>query len=108
MGFSLQGLLLQNTCYRVGSLSSCSSQTLECVGFSRCGVWAQYLHLVGCRAAGSVVVAHGPSSPAASGIFLDQELNPYPLHWQADFQPLDHEGSPMTSFLTKVKYKRIE
>ena len=108
-GFSSQWLLsLQSTCYRVSSLSGCSSQTLECVGFSNCGTWARYLHLMGCRAAGSVVVAHGPSCPAACGIFLDQELNPCPLHWQADFQPLDHQGSPMTRFLAKVKYKRIE
>ena len=109
MGFSSQRLLsLQSTCYRVSSLSGCSSQTLECVGFSNFGTWARYLHLMGCRAAGSVVVAHGPSCPAACGIFLDQELNPCPLHWQADFQPLDHQGSPMTRFLAKVKYKRIE
>ena len=102
------GFSLQSTCYRVSSLSGCSSQTLECVGFSNCGTWARYLHLMGCRAAGSVVVAHGPSCPTVCGIFLDQELNPCPLHWQADFQPLVHQGSHMTCFLAKVKYKRIE
>ena len=31
---------------------------------------------------GSVVVMHGCSCLAASGIFLDQGLNPCPLHWQ--------------------------
>ena len=26
------------------------------------------------------------------GIFLTRELNPSPLHWQADFLPLSHQG----------------
>ena len=42
----------------------------------------------------SVVVAHGPSCSAACGIFPDQGSNPCPLHWQADSQPLRHQGSP--------------
>ena len=46
------------------------------------------------RCAGSVVVAHGPSCSAACGIFPDQDSNPCPLHWQADSQPLRHQGSP--------------
>ena len=29
------------------------------------------------------------------GIFLDQGLNLYLLHWQADSLPLSHQGSPM-------------
>ena len=49
----------------------------------------------GSRRAGSVVVAHGPSCPAACGIFPDQGSNPCPLHWQADSQPLCHQGSPL-------------
>ena len=48
----------------------------------------------GSRRAGSVVVAHGPSCSAACGIFPDQGTNPCPLHWQADSQPLRHQGSP--------------
>ena len=44
--------------------------------------------------AGSVVVAHGPSCSAACGILADQGSNPCPLHWQADSQPLSHQGSP--------------
>ena len=47
------------------------------------------------RRAGSVVVAHGPSCSAACGISPDQGSNPCPLHWQADSQPLRHQGSPM-------------
>ena len=49
----------------------------------------------GSRRAGSVVVAHGPSCSAACGIFPDQVSNPCPLHWQADSQPLRHQGSPL-------------
>ena len=52
----------------------------------------------GSRCAGSVVVAHGPSCSAACGIFPDQGSNPCPLHWQADSQPLRHQGSPYNYF----------
>ena len=52
------------------------------------------LRSTGSRHAGSVVVAHGPSCSVAYGILPDQGSNPYPLHWQADFQPLHHQGSP--------------
>ena len=48
----------------------------------------------GSRRAGSVIVAHGPSCSAACEIFPDQGSNPCPLHWQADSQPLRHQGSP--------------
>ena len=48
----------------------------------------------GSRRAGSVVVAHGPSCSTACGILPGQGSNPSPLHWQADSQPLRHQGSP--------------
>ena len=48
----------------------------------------------GSRRAGSATVAHGPSCSTACGIFPDQGSNPCPLHWQADSQPLCHQGSP--------------
>ena len=48
----------------------------------------------GSRRTGSVIVAHGPSCSAACGIFPDRGSNPCPLHWQADSQPLHHQGSP--------------
>ena len=46
----------------------------------------------------SVVVAHGLSCSAACGIFPDQGSNLCPLHWQADSQPLRHQGSPHCAF----------
>ena len=52
------------------------------------------LRSTGSRRAGPVIVAHGPSCSAACGIFPDQGSNPCPLHWQADSQPLRHQGSP--------------
>ena len=57
------------------------------------------LRSTGSRRAGSAVVAHGPSCSAACGIFPDKGSNPCPLHWQADSQPLRHQGSPTPSFL---------
>ena len=78
--------------------------------FSSCGKWGP-LFIVGLslsrplllrstvsRSAGSVVVAHGPSCSAPCGIFPDQGSNPCPLHWQADSQPLRHQGSPHVLF----------
>ena len=49
----------------------------------------------GLQSAGSVVVVHGLSCSVACEIFLDQGSNPCPLHWQADSQPLCHQGSPI-------------
>ena len=47
-----------------------------------CGTWALQLWHVG-----SVAPWHVGSQ------FPDQGLNSCPLHWQADFQPLDHRGN---------------
>ena len=78
----------------------CTGSLLLCVGFlwlwqagfslwwplvAERGLWVM-------RA--SVVVVHGLSCSAASGIFLNQGLNLCPLHRQADSQPLDHQRSP--------------
>ena len=80
--------------------------------FSNCGKWGP--RLIGCaglslsrplplqstgsRRTGSVILAHGPSRSAARGIFPDQGSNLSPLHWQADSQPLRHQGSPSQHF----------
>ena len=57
------------------------------------------LQSTGSRRAGSVAVAHGPSCSAIRGILPDQGSNPRPLHWQADSQPLCHQGSPPKKLL---------
>ena len=65
------------------------------------------LRSTGSRCAGSVIVAHGLSCSAACGIFPDQGSNPCPLHWQADSQPLRHQGSPdFLSFYLMSFYSR--
>ena len=65
----------------------------RCTGLS---LWRPLLlRSTGSRRAGSVIVAHGPSHSAACGILPDQGPNPCPLHWQADSQPLRHQGSPI-------------
>ena len=56
----------------------------------------------GSRRTGSVIVAHGPSCSAACGILPDQGSKPCALHWQADSQPLRHQGSPIFSFLRNL------
>ena len=57
------------------------------------------LRSTGSRRAGSVIVAHGSSCSAACGIFPGQGSNPCSLHWQADSQPLRHQGSPSSLIL---------
>ena len=73
-------------------VASGAHSSLRCAGLSlsRPLLWQS----TGSRRAGSVVVAHGPSCSAACGIFPDQGSNPCPVHWQADSQPLHHQGSP--------------
>ena len=61
-----------------GGFSSCGAQAVGSMGFSSCGPWAYY--------------------SMACGIFLDQELNLCPLHWQIHSQPLDHQRSPIVFF----------
>ena len=69
----------------------------QCTGLSLS--WPLLLRSTGSRRAGSVIVAQGPSCSAACGIFPVQGSNPYPLHWQADSQPLRHQGSPAALFI---------
>ena len=61
----------------------------------------------GSRRAGSAIVAHGTSRSAACGVFPEQGSNPCPLHWQADSQPLRHQGSPKQLFMLET-YSEIE
>ena len=68
-----------------------------CAGLSL--LWPLLFWSTGFRCAGSVIVAHGPSCSAACGIFPDQGSNPCLLHWQADSQPLRHQGSPQICIL---------
>ena len=66
-----------SSCREEGLLSSCGAGASHCSGFSRCDARAL-------DAWASVVVAHGLSCPMACGIFPDQGLNPYPLHYKAE------------------------
>ena len=71
---------------KVGSVQAsqcCGEQALGHVDFSGCGsrLWSM----------GSVVVEHGLSCPMASGVFMEQGLNPCLLHWQVDsLSPSQH------------------
>ena len=72
----------------------------RCAGLSLS--WPLLMRSTSSRHAGSVVVAHGLSCSAACRIPPDQGLNPCPLHWQADSQPLRHQGSPPLFFKTNL------
>ena len=101
-GFSEQGLLsscsgfvyhgaqawgTQTSVVSTYGLSSYGSCALECAGFSgrqahQFASWALERKLSSC--------GDGLSCFTVCGILLDQELNPCPLHWQADSYPLYH------------------
>ena len=61
------------------------------------GAWA-----LGARAS---VAVHRLSCSTACGIFPDQGSNLCPLHWQADSEPLRHQGSPKGHFLDSVLWR---
>ena len=73
--FGKQGLLLLMVHWtsHCSGFSCCRAQALELAGFSSC------VHQLRC--------------PVTCGILLDHRLNPYPQHWQADPQTLDHQES---------------
>ena len=85
-------------------VASGSHSSSRCVGLSLS--WPLLLRSTGSRRAGLVIVAHGPSCSAACGIFPDQGSNPCPLHWQADSQPLRHQGSPINMFLLDILWNK--
>ena len=78
--------------------ASGSHSSSRCVGLSVSR--PLLLRSTGSKRSGSAVVAHGPSRSAACGIFADQGSNPCPLCWQADSQPLRHQGSPIAALFT--------
>ncbi|KAJ8785041.1 hypothetical protein J1605_007597 [Eschrichtius robustus] len=91
MGFSLQRpLLLQSTSSR-------------CLGFSSCDTRVSATLARGLQSASSAAVVYGLSCSVARGILPDQGSNPCTLHWQADSQPLRHQGSPEPELFLKVK-----
>ena len=68
------------------------------------GTWASslsrplLLQSTGCRCAGSVIVAHGPSCSAACGILPDQGLNLCPPALAGRFSTTAPPGKPPTHF----------
>ena len=92
----------------VRALSSCGKwghSSSRCAGLSPSRPLP--LRSTGSRRAGPAAVSHGPNCSAARGILPGQGSNPYPLHWQADSQPLRHQGSPgpfLKSLLNLLQY----
>ena len=86
-------------------VASGGHSSLRCAGLSLSRpllLWS-----TGSKRAGSVIVAHGPSCSAACGIFPDQGSNPCPLHWQADSQPLRHQGNPV-AIIINLRIRTLE
>ena len=75
--------------------SCCWAPALGLLGSSSCSLWALECRLSSC---GTLA-----SCSTACGIFPDQGSNLYPQHWQANSQPLNHQGSPgLVSCLLKI------
>ena len=89
-----------STCKEQGLLSGHDAQASLYSGFSCCRTWACRLQLLWLMGAGSVIVAQGLSCPKPCGIFLDQGLNQWFLHWQEDSYSPHHQESPNLLFLT--------
>ena len=52
-----------------------------------------------CSTCASLIVAHGLRCPIACGILVLQPgVEPVPLHWKADSQPLNYQGSPYIQY----------
>ncbi|XP_049550699.1 ADP-ribosylation factor-like protein 1 isoform X2 [Orcinus orca] len=81
---------------RIGISKSELVAMLEYAGLSL--LWPLLLRSTDSGRAGPAAMAHGPSRSAACGILPDRGTNPHPLHRQADFQPLRHQGSPRSNF----------
>ena len=78
-------------CARALSLVAASGATLH-RGLSRCGAQAP-------DAQAQQLWLTGPAAPWHVGSSQTRATNPCPLHWQADSQPLRHQGSPINMFL---------
>ena len=95
---ALQGL----HCF-LWTCSGCGERGLLFVMVHRLLVEVASLVERGLWSGASVVAVHSFSCSTACEIFLDQGLNPRPLHWQADSYPLDHQRSPNPpSFLKPI------
>ena len=83
---------LQCTGFHFGGFSHCSAQSPG----TQASVFAAYRLSSSCLWA----LEHRLSSchTRACGIFSDQRLNPFSLHWQADSYPLLHQQSPWKEF----------
>ena len=94
---------LFSSCGEQGLLSSCVHKILIAVAFLE---WS-----TGSRAHGprtdSVVVVHGPSCPAARGVFPDQGSNLCLMHWHVGSLPLSHQGSPVSLFMLVIRVKKF-
>ena len=92
-------------------LSGMWASIIAMLSLSCCG--SQGLELSGCGSPGlehwSVAVEQKLRYSAACRLFLDQGLNPYVLHWQVDYLPLNHLGSPLChlNFVTFSQSGRI-
>ena len=80
--------------------------------------WVSHCRSLSCRGAqapgtqASAVVAHrftscGTRCSAACRILPDQGSNPCPPHWQADSQPLHHQGNPTIWWLLINAYTQV-
>ena len=76
-------------------LSSCGAQAPRGSGFSCWQSTCSGARRLQCEC-GFSGVAHGPSCPVSCAVLPDEVSDPRPLHWQADSQPLDQQGSPVT------------
>ena len=102
--FTYLFLAVLSLCFCARVFSSCGKRgPLFIAVHGPLTIAASLVGSTGSRHTGSVIVAHGPSCSTACGILPDQGSNPCPLHWQADSQPLRHQGRPSFRFDVEMK-----
>ena len=88
---------------RAGAILRWGARASHCGGFSclgarALGAWAQQLRLAGSRAQAHQLWRTGLVAPRHAGSSRHRGSNPCSLHWQADSQPLRHQGSLCLAF----------
>ena len=87
----------------LGATFHCSAQAshysgLSCSGAQALGIQASVVGARWPKSSGLVVVEPRLSCSMSCRIFSDQGFNPCPLHWQANSNPLIHQGGPSVLF----------
>ena len=100
-----------SSCGKQGLLTAVASPAaehrLQAWDPSSCGTRAQQMWPAGSRAQVQQLWHMGPAAPRHVGSSRTRDRTRIPPHWQADSQPLHHQGSPEVQILYSKNYKTL-